>query len=1121
MNRASQDLLERLHVGPSFLLVGQSLFCGPDGRDEVLSSAADTSDVGSPSDLPSDARAAIYARLAELSREAELPAELGALAEQRWNGVFTSQVDSRVGRLFAAEWRRVSTVVGDQRPRHPRSSIDLAIRFLFGSVNEPDDRHPPRSNPEQVIRRSEANDQLGELVSTLITPRGALVIEGWTPRDWLGPEDLYAALRRLQPGQAHLFSATDEALSDEFLADAVSKGLLVSHEETLTDFLSEAQSQGRFKGAAPELEQGSRVLRLAGQLVGVPRDEWSRILPSARPIDLDILTAPAPLTGGLQYHRFRQFLGHSDGSPDWAGVAAGYPFRREFEERLLDRVNRQLADPDLGAPLIVEGQAGSGKSVALAVLAARVASHGQVAVLYAGRFAERPSVPAIDEFALWAEETGGAATLLVWDGMADADDYHSAHQQLKSRGRRVLIVGSTYRLAIPRTNSELVPATLEGDEPGRIQSWLNRFGVELADSDLELVGSDASFLAALYRLLPDSRQLIERGLTLELRTAESDMERFARSASTAAGPELTIMAAALARAGVDLPPFMPATDDRPVVERNFSERSTAEQLTGVVLVAGRRGLRVPLELVLRALGRQGSAAVLEVVRNFDIIRWSDDENGEQYLGVRTALEAELLARSDFGNVRAEAEVIRSLLEEVKATPGSGGPEVQFALDLLRHIGPSSSDEGRFWRHYLEFAEALGTSREAAAVGHPRLMLVEANLRREYVRHLGDTRGEEGVEARLDLLAGTRRVLELALDSTPPSVVRLNLLTELASTLGTVAYELSRRGDSFAPEVERIVEQIVRLVNEARALDPENYYPIDVIAWVCARIVKQDAVAENSKVSLIADMLATFSSIDADALSPKQRANYDARRLHIAELLNDPAVAEQHLAALRDNEDASAVYLLALHRSQLLFGTVSAGSAKAGLQMLLEHPDTLLMDWRCSRLAMDLFWIARTGNRFLRGEREALAFNDEDWNACLDILERVTLAPADEYRGAFLRGLSLFHLRKYRLALDVFRELEARSVTLSRRVIATYVLSSSSGEPVRFSGQVRYVTADNRRGRVWVEELSQELSFIPYRFSREDFAAGDQLPDFYIAFNFRGVYADPVRMARPIRQTKEF
>jgi len=1126
VDRSNQQFIERLAIGPSFLLLGQSAGAGPDGVDIALQAAiADTGAASADrvASVRSEDRHRVFERLAESSRDAPIPMRLEKIAAFRWNGVFTSMVDERAARAFTANWRRVATSVSNQRIRHPRSSIDLTIRLLYGGTGEPPDRWPPANILEMAARRSEANEQLAELTDELITPRGVLAIDGWDIGDWVSAESLYAAVSRLQLGQAHLFSISDQARQDEFVAGAVAQGFLVPHTESLSSLLELAAREGRLPPIDVELDADSRVVRLAGRLVPVPRDEWSRIIASARPIDSELLSTPAPLVPDLEYQRFRTFLGHTEGTPDWSGVAAGYPFRRYFEEELLKVVQHRLSEVDHGTPIIVEGQAGSGKSVAFAVLAARIASRGQVAVLHIGRLGERPNVSAIDSFALWAEEEGAAATVVVWDGMADVDDYFAAHQQLRSRGRKTLIVGSAYRRATPRAGAVQVPGQLEGDEPERIRGWLSRFGVALDDSDLLLIGSDASFLAALYRLLPDSRQGIERGLTLELRAVESDMEQYARTRAAEPGDGLSMMAAALLRAGVELPSFEPSATGDPLGERDFGDRSTAEQLTGLVLVAGRRGLRVPLDLVLRSIGRQGSGAVLEAVKRFDIIRWSSDDSGDQYLGTRTGLEAELLARSDFRDARAEVAVIEAVLKEINPSPGNGGPEVQFALDLLRLIGPDSPDSGRFRLHYLTIANALGVVRESPGNGHPRLTLQEANLRREFVTQASQ-RSQQDPESgfspadRLEVLRVTRDILEEALDRSPPSGLRQNLLVELASTLGSEARERSQIAGITDPTVAQLARQIVETVNKARALDPESYYPIDVIGWVCSTIVRNKAVDEDLQVGLVADMMAAFASVDADALSPSQRAKYSSRLAQVAGLMNDVISASGHLEALKQNSDPAAFYLLALHESRLLFGEASAESARVGLQILVDAPPEVRSDWRCARLTLDLFWLARTGRRFLQGEREALAFDDSDWNACLDIVDQVVLAPADTYRAQFLRALALFHLRQFRLALELFSELERTTSTYSRRVIATYLVSDPDGSPVVFSGQVRSVSPDFRRGRVWVQAIGQDLMFIPYRFAREDLAAGDPLPDFFIAFNFRGAYADPVRTARPTRPT---
>jgi hypothetical protein len=634
----------------------------------------------------------------------------------------------------------------------------------------------------------------------------------------------------------------------------------------------------------------------------------------------------------------------------------------------------------------------------------------------------------------------------------------------------------------------------------------------LSDEDTAFVADDASFLAALYRLLPESRRGLERGLTLELRAVEADMARLARTFRTEPGEDMTVMAAALLRAGVELPTFTPATDDRSIANRNFDERSTAEQLTGMVLVAGRRGLRVPLELVLRVVGREGLSSIIETTKQFDIIRWSDDESGDQFLGARTALEAELIARSDFRDARAEVSVLESMLRHIKPeSVGSGGAEVQFAVDVLSRIGPDSPDGGRFKRSYPALANALAEARSVHSHAHPRLMLAEANLRREFVR-TASSQGWASKPERLELLAEARDVLEAALEQVQPSLLRLSLLTELASTLGSELYE--RAGDDEDAALGALTDQIVSLANQARALDPENFYPVDVIAWVSLRVAQKNAFDAEQLVALMADTLAAFASIDPTVLSPKQRAQYDSRLAQVGELLRNEALTDEHLEELRANDDPAACFLLALHESRTLFGEVTPESAARGLRTLMDAPDTVRQDWRCARLVLDLFWISRTGKRFLQGEREALAFDDAAWNECLDLIEQVRPATADSYRVQFLRGLALFHLRQYRVSFEVFRELDRSAVTLSRRVIATYVLSDSTGQAVRFTGQVRSVTPDYRRGYVWIDELGIELTFIPYRFAREGLERGDQLPEFYIAFNFRGPYADPVRTARP-------
>ena len=422
-----------------------------------------------------------------------------------------------------------------------------------------------------------------------------------------------------------------------------------------------------------------------------------------------------------------------------------------------------------------------------------------------------------------------------------------------------------------------------------------------------------------------------------------------------------------------------------------------------------------------------------------------------------------------------SQLSKPSFEKLIRHPGNGGPEVQFALDMLRLIGPDSPDGAKFAVHYLSLAEALAAVREAPGKGHPRLILQEANLRREYVVRGAQRKGEFGLDegARLKILRGTRDILESALDGLAPVGIRQNLLVELASTLGAEAWELSQIVGSTDTSVALLARRIVEIVNQARAIEPENYYPVDVIGWVCLTIVRNAAVTADIETGLVADMMAAFSSIDTNALSPNQRARYDSRLAEVTGLMNDVLGQTEHL-------DVSALELgsgcLRSARSPLFELAVRRSHRRKRSARSPGFDGCSIC--RTSRLALcstdaRSFWLARTGKRFLQGEREALAFGDDDWNACLNIIEQVAADPRRPApRPVSPAGCHSSIFGQYGLAIDSFSELERTTSAMSRRVIATYVASSSDGKPVEFTGQVRFVSPDLRRGRVWVEAIGR-------------------------------------------------
>src|SRR5262249_36540225 len=157
--------------------------------------------------------------------------------------------------------------------------------------------------------------------------------------------------------------------------------------------------------------------------------------------------------------------------------------------------------------------------------------------------------------------------------------------------------------------------------------------------------------------------------------------------------------------------------------------------------------------------------------------------------------------------------------------------------------------------YLELANAFRELRLSRGQTHPRLALLEANLTREYVMWAQKDDVISDRE-RLQLLNDVQRMLGDTLedaDMSPHS--RLNLLVELASAEGAQIFELSESDDEAASSrVLTLMTDVTRAALQARALDPENIYPIDVIAWTTWRAVK--SVSDQDKVDLLANAQAS-------------------------------------------------------------------------------------------------------------------------------------------------------------------------------------------------------------------------------------------------------------------------
>lgn len=1132
------DLYTRLERNPAVLMLGQGYLSIGSGEDRFLRRvierfASETTARWSGaynalfSDKPPHDGNSTLEWLQHLSDSIVGPEWLSVLADFPWNAVFSSAIDTVWLRVLRKPWRELFPVFEEQYvPLEPRSRQRLHCTFLYGAVNQVDSKHRPPLSSREYLRRRQVAISLARRIPEIVTPMGTLLVEGYLgEQDWLKPVDLAPILDELGEGQVHFFSASNDWADVAEFAALIDEEKLTLHSETLAQFFQEGKDSGRFPIDDIAHEQlGDRFVSINQRPVAVPQNIWSQVTRTAIVVDHEIANLPATdssLAPNQRYERFRQFLRESSSRPCWEGYPNGYAYSRDFQSQLQGRINRRLQKHDhlSSSPIIVHGGSGSGKTVALGAIAYSIAREGNYPVLFIERRSQRTLYSAVDDFCNWAEDNGAPATVIIWDGMIEPSQYLEFQRYLASRGRKTVLVGSSYRMHIAedmRNNADVVeaPSTLSASESRGFGEFLARFDVDLPRLVQVDRHQDSSFLVALYRILPDSRAQIRTGLTREVGAAEELL--VARTGEGQVTP-ITALGYALWKANlIDLSAVQVLKPIDPI-----AVDSSSNPLIGLIMVPGRFGLKVPLELLLRTIGADWLRN-FETVLNVDVFSTDEDAHGNISVAPRHPLEARLIAQSRLGTTKQEVDVVCDLLQNVKNDEAFEGPEIAFAVALLRSVGPNSTENARFRAFYARIADVLEGLRNDRSIENPRLMLQEATFLRDYVVG-GHHDGSSTVDATA-LLQRSKQVLlranEIVLGWSRVNLqLRSTILVELGSVLGAQMNEMidvsNSSNSSFA-----IFQEARDLLATARLLNRQDYHPIDVLGWMSEGILKDDALTTNQYAEVVAETLHVFSQANPQDFADDQRILFLRRWMRLGQVFGDLGLEEQAFQALAAAKSGAGYLIRAAKlagevRGRDLQVEVHQDRSSLVVEYLQGNRVALSHDSRCLYFLLRHWWIARSGQLLFSEERRALPYTVTDWTYLDEIVNELeaTNEGHEDYSLRYLRGLTEFHLGHVSSSLRIFQELdrESEAIRNARRVVRGYMASylDGSGRPRLFHGTISRLNQRGDRGTLLVEELRESIPFIPYDFQR-DLRVGDPIGQgFHIAFNFIGPIADPV------------
>lgn len=1050
--------------------------------------------------------------------------EQAAIADLPVSAVFTSSIDPGWSNMLASGGREPETIlIGDPLPPVVRSKRRPPVFYLFGRAGPgPADTRPPATVQALAQRRlRHAAGMLRNLLE-VATPVGLILIDGFDPaQDWLRAEELLAVIGAAAPGSVlwcgpePTFSEDDQDTFNQLVQD----GIVVRDERPLAQITVEAAS------GHEEVNQSwddPEVVTLPGgkQLVTSPRLRLSTQA-SALIVDDSITGFVPPLTPDLRQSAFESF--HSIPASLRArldGIRRNFAIDRDFEGRLHSRLRQALRQHhrEAGA-IILHGQSGTGKSIALARAALQVRLEKSAAVLYA---TERLPNPADVSAFLAKVDQLDAVTLVIVDTHLAADRFDELLESFRSRGHRVVLVGVSYRLEkqITRDNDRFIeaPSELSLVEQDKLEKLAKEFGA------VHTVAKDGALaLARFYWQLPGSRRLLAQGLGREARTSQAAIAT--QGAATSVARTVTALGLALMQAGYN--------HETKVIEdvdvEDLQGTSSAAKIIDYVMVTARLYKSVPVNLVLRAILQDrvsdgtafGIDLVRDVFRDQDLFRWhyGDQEGEELLVGARLQLEAEMICDSRLGGPAEEVARLKDLILQSYRAGLEGNEETKFVTDIVYALGPDGPLGERYRDSYAEIARALTALREKNGVLNARLMLQEATLRRHYIR-THDLLDPSEKERLLD--EATKAVdsaLVLISQSGPQRLsasrrTREHLWVERAATYGYLATDAAQRNAS-AEEIWSSY-RAAREAGQMASGRVDTYFPLDIALWMPVGVLKSGTqLGALERREIEADIQSTLDVVDPASLPFDQVERFQRQRLNLGGVLNDQALSDEAFDELERLGSTAGYYLRAREMAPAKpeAGEIAtpgdreaAGRARS---YLWKHFEKVRNDPRCVRLCLNSEWTYATGRWLFRGTRQPLPTDAEALRRLqvmvgeLLVVGEAQIQPRYRYLDCVLRWLGGSEAE----ALAAWRRLASDTEYVERgRVLNRHTICSEGGEAVKFSGIVERQLGVSRWS-VLVPSIRKRVDLVEMRSTRGPIAVGQTINDFSISFNYIGPIAD--------------
>lgn len=997
-----------------------------------------------------------------------------------WNCIITTKTDGEVISKILNNKNRLARIYNDK---------EMLVGFNFSITNIPIVQLFENVEYQEhitIFQKSKIQNNAVDIAKNILDRlhnSGNLLIAGIDSNDIISKDSVINIISSFMSNRGNMYCFDwkyDLSLKDEIVQDSPEKIFIT--DQSITNILPEIEDNFDID-LGEEYSDSKKHIYIDNKLIALDNNFNNELIGLI--LNYEVISTNVPKQ--LIKNYFYSFLKESAIEPQWYGYKESFNIKRLYEDELYRCVSYALEHPGkTNKVIMLSGQSGTGKSIALGYLAYTIFNEKKYPVLYLGReydifninnmFSSRISEQSdtnyerrIIDSLLFLKNLNAKNILFIYDLTVAGESERNKCTQLLNRitkkiGINVVMVFATYNVPEDELSNYItIEASVDinsENELSILRTILKR-KAKLSKDEIETITDaikkDGNIVTLLYKIFSEVRPALERGVHREALThIDAIIKKYDKDSFNEDIVWNSITKILLDRDGTN------------GVER-FIKKDINDLLI-FISICSLYNLDIPSDLAFR-LVRNVNYQLIKNIFQMPFFVYTNKNTNDYSIRIRTKLEAQMLLRAFHVDSKKQIEYIARLIDNIRpAGVYNSYLESHMMLSLLKYIGPNSELPLLYRNDYSQYfpiiINAL-TKLRKAGFGSPNYTLHEIVYIREYYTKFQNDQEQTKVELEKAIRIGEAEISDMSKNSKGYDTFMVEIVNSRLRL-----FDLTKQNIDNSDELSIIRDRMLSAIYK----NPENSYAYSTLFYAADKEYSQIKNNDYKKLELKSFYYSIIERMRSDYPEIAYQKDVYKSTTTLFNDFDDNVNCDKYFQETINRNSDCGIFLKV--RSILNENGIDVYGAKdiTDEQKCLcdklcedylnneEYVHIIYKSENCLQILLRIKWLIFNKCALSTREKQYTYIDDDGWNELLNICDIyiANIFKQKEENDYFVSRMFLYikSLCCAQLALydDFFKVLQIikeqndyMGVSFENQIIVKHIICDSNGNPKLFTG----------------------------------------------------------------------